>query len=78
MTPQQIVAPQQMTPDELREIVLDAAGYARVVGREAALNEFSKKEGRFSNGNIYIYAYDFNGTLLAHPYQTEVRSGRTG
>ncbi len=49
----------------------DAAEYARVAGREAAISEFSKKEGRFSNDDIYVYAYDFNGTLIAHPYQSD-------
>jgi signal transduction histidine kinase len=57
-----------MTPQELRTFVTNAAAYARVAGREAAVNEFSKKNGTFSTGDLYLYAYDFNGTLLAHPY----------
>jgi two-component system NarL family sensor kinase len=65
------VAPQKMTPAELRDIVKDAAAYAQVYGREAALREFSKKDGLFSNGDFYIYACDTNGTLLAHPYQAD-------
>ncbi|HTY14214.1 MAG TPA: cache domain-containing protein [Methanoregulaceae archaeon] len=66
-----------MTPDDLRTFVTDAAAYARVAGREAALAEFSKKNGTFSHDDLYIYAYDFNGTLLAHPYQPDqVGQGR--
>ncbi|MDD1720238.1 MAG: cache domain-containing protein [Methanoregulaceae archaeon] len=61
--------PQRMTPGDLRDLVKDAAAFARVSGREAALAEFSKKDGRFSHGDIYVYAYDSDGTLLAHPYQ---------
>jgi two-component system NarL family sensor kinase len=63
--------PGTMTPGDLRAFVTDAAAYARVAGREAALAEFSKKNGTFSHGDLYIYAYDFNGTLLAHPYQPD-------
>ena len=61
-------AVERMTPGELRDMVQDAVAYAEVHGRETALNEFSKKDGIFSNGDLYIYAYDTNGTLLAHPY----------
>jgi two-component system NarL family sensor kinase len=62
---------QQMTPGQLEGLVKDAASYARSAGKETALAEFSKKEGLFSHGDVYIYAYDFNGTLIAHPYQPE-------
>jgi two-component system NarL family sensor kinase len=63
--------PPRMTPGQLEDLVQDAARYARSAGMDAALAEFSKKEGLFSHGDVYIYAYDFNGTLLAHPYQPE-------
>jgi two-component system NarL family sensor kinase len=61
----------RMTPGQLEAMVKDAASFARSSGKEAALSEFSKKDGLFSHGDIYIYAYDFNGTLLAHPYQED-------
>jgi len=64
-------ATNKMTPAELKTFVTNAAAYARVVGRDAAIDEFSKKNGSFSKGDLYIYAYDFNGTLLAHPYQPD-------
>lgn len=63
--------PQPNTPDQLAGLVQDAAAYARIVGKEPALAEFSKKEGIFSHGDVYIYAYGNQGTLLAHPYRTE-------
>jgi two-component system NarL family sensor kinase len=70
-----------MTPDDLASFVRDASDYADLAGREASLAEFSQQEGTFSHANLYIYAYDYNGTLLAHPYQAEVvgtdRSGWT-
>ena len=70
-----------MTPDDLASFVRNASEYANREGQEASLAEFSKQEGKFSHGNLYIYAYDYNGTLIAHPYQAEVvgtnRSGWT-
>lgn len=63
--------PEVTTPAELAGFVTHAAEYARSVGREAAIATFSQRTGPFSRGDLYIYAYDNNGTLLAHPYQEE-------
>jgi len=71
-TARSAVVPQQMTPGDLRTYVQDAALYAQVNGKAAAIREFSKKDGKFSNGNLYIYAYDTNGTLLAHPFHEDL------
>jgi two-component system NarL family sensor kinase len=65
-------APQQMTPADLAEFVQNASAYVKAVGEQAALAEFQKKDGRFSRGDMYIYAHDRNGTLLAHPYQPDL------
>ncbi len=60
-----------MTPDTLAGFVHEAAGFADRAGKEAALSEFNREDGAFSRGELYIYAYDYNGTLIAHPYQRE-------
>lgn len=65
-------ADQKMTTNDLAEFVKNASEYATAVGEQAALSEFSKKDGEFSRDNEYIYAYNYNGTLLAHPYQPEL------
>ncbi|HOP66220.1 MAG TPA: cache domain-containing protein [Methanoregulaceae archaeon] len=65
----------EMTPEELVAFVQDAAYYARETGQATALEEFSKKSGLYSKGDLYIYAYDFDGTLLAHPYEAEQVGG---
>ncbi|WP_321418042.1 cache domain-containing protein [uncultured Methanomethylovorans sp.] len=65
-------AEQKMTTNDLAEFVKNASEYATTVTEQTALSEFSKKDGEFSRGNEYIYAYDYNGTLLAHPYQPEL------
>lgn len=65
-------ADQKMTTNDLADFVKNASEYATAVGEQAALSEFSKKDGEFSRDNEYIYAYNYNGTLLAHPYQPEL------
>ncbi|RXE55586.1 calcium:proton antiporter [Methanoculleus taiwanensis] len=66
----QAAVPQEnMTMDGLAGFVRNASAYAASTGEEAALAEFSKEDGQFTHGDIYLYAYDFNGTLLAHPYE---------
>lgn len=66
------VAPQAMTPADLAAFVQDASAHVTAVGTHAALAEFQQKDGPFSQGDLYVYAYDSNGTLLAHPYQPEL------
>jgi signal transduction histidine kinase len=50
--------------------VESAVACARVNGKDMALEEFSNKTGLFVRGDLYIYAYDFNGTNIAHPFKT--------
>jgi ABC-type amino acid transport substrate-binding protein len=59
-------------PQDLAAFVQSASAYAADVGEKAALAEFQQKYGRFSQGNLYIYAYNYNGTLIAHPYQPDL------
>ena len=55
----------------LVSFVDSAVAYAKTQGREKALAEFSNPNGSFIRGELYIYAYDFNGTTLAHPFDPE-------
>lgn len=59
------------TKEELVAFVQRAASYAKTEGKAKALSEFNKKNGSFFEGQLYIYAYDFNGTTLAHPVNPE-------
>jgi ABC-type amino acid transport substrate-binding protein len=59
-------------PQDLAAFTQSASAYAASVEKEAALAEFQQKDGQFSQGDLYIYAYDFNGTLIAHPYQPDL------
>ncbi|WP_321507697.1 cache domain-containing protein [uncultured Methanoregula sp.] len=53
----------------LTRFVAGAAAYAKEHGKEAALREFNNLNGTFIDGDLYIFAYDMNGTALALPYQ---------
>jgi len=59
-----------------------AVAYAKAHGTEKALAEFNNPNGSFIQGELYIYAYGFNGTTLAHPVNPEVvgkiREGANG
>ena len=61
-----------ITIGEMREFMSSAFDFAKTAGKAEALAEFGKKDGKYSSGDIYVYAYDYNGTLLAHPYQPEI------
>lgn len=51
---------------ELVSFVESAVAYAQKNGKDKALGEFSNKTGSFVRRDLYIYAYDFNGTNIAH------------
>ncbi len=56
---------------ELVSFVEAAVAYAQENGKDKALEEFSNKTSSFVRGDLYIYAYDFNGTCLAHPFKPD-------
>jgi len=56
---------------ELVSFVEEALAYAQKNGKEKTLKEFSNKTGPFVRNDLYIYAYDFNGTCLAHPFKPD-------
>jgi cytochrome c len=57
--------------ETLVAFVQSAVAYAETHDKVAALKEFSNPNGSFVKGELYIYAYDFNGTTLAHPFNPE-------
>lgn len=59
------------TKETMVAFVKEAVAYADLNGKDAALAEFSKKNGSFFRGDLYIYAYDLNGTTIAHPVNPE-------
>ena len=53
---------------DLLELVDDAKVYAQKHGRERAVAEFNNLNGSFVKGDLYIFSYDYNGTVLSWPY----------
>ncbi|MDE4908673.1 cache domain-containing protein [Methanogenium marinum] len=50
-------------------LVEAGAAYAGANGTDVALAEIGNVSGQFMDENgHYLYAYDYNGTLVAHPY----------
>ncbi|HOT06194.1 MAG TPA: cache domain-containing protein [Methanotrichaceae archaeon] len=56
---------------ELVSFVESAVAFAKENGKDLALKEFSNRTGEFVQGDLYIYAYDFNGTNIAHPFKSD-------
>ncbi|MCU0631055.1 MAG: cache domain-containing protein, partial [Methanoregulaceae archaeon] len=62
-----------VTPGELVTFVMDARDYARKNGKEKALFAFADPTGPFIDRELYIIAYDYNETNLAHPLSPWIR-----
>ncbi len=63
--------PQAAAKEEMVAFVEEAVAYAKLNGKDKALAEFSDRNGSFFRGVLYIYAYDYNGTTIAHPVNPE-------
>jgi len=58
--------------DQLVERVKQARQYAQANGAAKAVRDFNDRNGTFADGSRYIYAYGYNGTTLALPFQSEL------
>lgn len=56
------------TQEELYTLVDRAVRYAQVNGKEKTLAEINKPDGMFAQGNLFVWASGFDGTLLADPF----------
>jgi len=63
--------------NEVMAFVDEAVSYVNNNDVEKALEEFNNPAGSFVRGDLYIFAYDFNGTCIAHPINPEL-VGKTG
>jgi len=71
-------ASDQTTPlNEVMAFVDEAQAYVNNNGVQKALDEFNNPSGSFVRGDLYIFAYDFNGTCIAHPINPKL-VGQTG
>ncbi len=54
------------TPEEAKALVEKAIAFYKANGKEKALAEFSNPRGLFVEGDLYIFAYNPEGTIIAH------------
>ncbi len=52
--------------EDVKRLVDDAYDYVKVHGKKKALEEFMNAKGSFVKGELYIYAYDFDGKVISH------------
>lgn len=64
-------AEERLVDMDLPWFVDDAKVYAQKYGREKAVAEFNDINGSFVKGDLYIFSYDYNGTVLSWPYQPD-------
>jgi len=55
-----------LTKQEVVDFVTEAIKYAKAQGKDKAVAEFNNTKGKFVRGELYIYAYDWNGVALAN------------
>lgn len=53
--------------DDAKALVDEAVAYVNSQGKDKALAEFSKPKGTFDKGELYVFAYDLQATVIAHP-----------
>jgi signal transduction histidine kinase len=53
-----------------------AIAYYKENGQAATLKELNKPEGRFVFDSIYVFAYDLEGTVIAHPINPSLIGGK--
>ncbi|MEI6986972.1 MAG: cache domain-containing protein [Rhodospirillaceae bacterium] len=61
-----VVAGEFATAADAQAMVDRAIAFYDKAGREAALKEFSNKQGQFIDRDLYVFAGDLNGVFLAH------------
>jgi cytochrome c len=53
--------------DDAKAMVKRAVAFLKYQGKAKALAEIGKPKGQFDKGESYVFAYDFQGVMLAHP-----------
>ena len=54
------------TPEEAKALVEQAVDFYKANGKEKALAEFNKPQGKFVKDDLYIFAFDPKGVTIAH------------
>jgi polar amino acid transport system substrate-binding protein len=62
---------ERLVDPALRDFVEEAKSYAAENGQEKAVAEFNDINGSFIRDDLYVFASDYNGTVLAWPYRPD-------
>jgi hypothetical protein len=54
------------TPEEAKALFAEAIAFYQANGKEKALEEFSNPKGKFLKGDLYIFVFNPEGTIIAH------------
>ncbi len=54
------------TKADVQAFVQEAVAFAKEKGKDVALQTFTQAGGEFHQGQLYIFAYNFDGTVIAH------------
>jgi len=65
------------SPEQAVKLVKSAAAFYRANGLESTLEELSNPKGQFREGELYVFAYDLTGNMLAHPNNSLVGQNLT-
>jgi cytochrome c len=52
--------------DEAKALVEKAAAFVKANGKDKAYGEFNQQKGKFVDRDLYVFVFDFNGTMLSH------------
>lgn len=53
-------------------LVNSAIEFYTAHGKEKTFAEITDRKGRFQDGELYVFVYDLEGVLVAHPYDVEL------
>ena len=51
---------------EAKQMVIKAVTYLKMEGKEKAFNEFCNTQGKFRNGELYVFVIDMKADIVAH------------
>jgi len=52
---------------DAKALVEKAAAFVKANGKDAAHKEIRRAKGQFDKGDLYVFAYDLNAVVIAHP-----------
>lgn len=58
--------------DLAKSTVEKAVAYAKANGKEKSLAEFNNPKGQFVKGDVYVFVWDMNATVIAHPMNPKI------